>query len=57
MAADRAEGIEHFATKIQPRDPFAFECFRIDLIERDAAAGDLRLLVALVAAPRQRIAR
>ena len=57
MPADRAESVEHFATKIQPSDPFAFECFGIDLAERDAAAGDFRLLVALVAVPREGVGR
>ena len=39
------------------RDAAALEGARIDLVERDAATGDFRLLVALVAGPRQLIAR
>ena len=55
MAADWAERVEHFATKIQPLDLAALECFEIDVGEPDPAAGDFRFLVAVVAAPGKRI--
>ena len=44
MAADGAERVEHLATKIQPLDLAALECFEIDVGELDAAAGDSAFL-------------
>src|SRR5262245_17778491 len=57
VAADGSKGIEHFATKIQPRHLLALKGFRIDRSEGDATARYFRLLVALVAGPGQRIRR
>jgi hypothetical protein len=53
VAADGAERIQHLAAEEQTGVTPALERTRIHLAERDAAAGNLGLLVAFVAGPGQ----
>src|SRR5215204_4774287 len=51
VAADRTEGVEHFAADVQSRIPSALHRLRMHLGQTDAAARDLRFAIPFVARP------
>src|SRR5688500_9340515 len=56
VAADRAERVEQLAAEEEAGMASALQGPRIDLVERNAAAGDLRLAEALLARPGRHVA-
>src|SRR3954447_15225188 len=57
VAADRPEAVQDLAAEEESGRDAALQRARVHLAQRHAAAGDLGLLVALVARPRQAVAR
>src|SRR5690349_18991204 len=56
VATNRAERVEQLAAEEKARVAAAFQRPRVDLLQRDSAAGDFRFLVAFVAGPGERVA-
>ena len=57
VAADRSESVEDLAAQEQTGAAAALERACVDLVERDAPAGDFRFLESLVAAPGKLVRR